>query len=69
MAATVTLVSQRMIANAAAIATAAAGGLTTADIQSLGAILATLALSQDISIPLIGQSTTPATASTMLVPA
>lgn len=63
------LVAARMTANAAAIATAAAGGLSTADIQSLGQILALLSVSQDVMIPLIGQATTPATASTMLNPA
>lgn len=67
--ANVSLVAARMTANAAAIAAAAAGGLTTADIQSLGQILALLSVSQEIMIPLISQATTPATASAMLNPA
>lgn len=54
---------------AAAVATAMGGSVVTSDITALSAVLATLALSQDISIPLIGQSTTPANASTMLTPA
>jgi len=55
--------------NQAAIAAAIGGGVVAADVASLGAILSLLALSQDIMIPLIGQATTPANASTMLNPA
>lgn len=66
--ATVSLVAARMTANAAAIATAAGGGLVTSDIQSLGQILAALAFNQSMAIPLIGEATTPSTASTMLTP-
>jgi hypothetical protein len=59
----------QMITNAAAIAGQVGGGVVTADIQALGAVLNLLALSQDVSIPLLGQASTPATASTMLTPA
>lgn len=55
-------------AQAAAIAAAAGGTVVTADITALAAVLTTLAVSPDVSIPLLGQSTTPALASTMLAP-
>jgi len=55
-------------ANAAAIAAQVGGGCVTADITALGAVLAALAVSQDVSIPLLGLATTPALASTMLTP-
>jgi len=54
--------------NQAAIATAIAGGCVASDIAALAAVIATLSLSPDVSIPLIGQSTTPALAPTMLQP-
>lgn len=66
--AAVSLVAARMTANAAAIATAAAGGLVTSDIQALGAVLAAMAASAEGMIPLISLATTPANASTMLTP-
>jgi hypothetical protein len=55
-------------AQAAAIAAAAGGTVVTSDITALAAVLTTLSLSPDVSIPLIGQSTTPALAATMLQP-
>lgn len=69
MAVTLTLIANQMRTNAAAVATAAAGGLVTNDITNLASILSALALSQDISIPLISIATTPANASTMPIPA
>jgi len=54
--------------NQAAIATAIAGGIVASDVAALAAVLATLALSPDLSMPLLGQSTTPTLAATMLQP-
>lgn len=65
----VSTLGAQMITNAAAIAGQVGGGVVTADIQALGAILNLLAVSQDIMIPLLSQATTPATQSTMLNPA
>lgn len=56
-------------AQAAAIAAAAGGTVVTSDITALAAVLAALAISPDVSIPLLGLATTPALASTMLTPA
>lgn len=64
----ISTIAAQCTANAAAVATALAGGVVTSDVTALGAILATLALSPDISIPLLGQSTTPTLAPTMLTP-
>jgi hypothetical protein len=66
---TLSNLAARMTATAAATATAMGGTVVTSDIVALAAVLNTLAVSQDVSIPLIGQSTTPALASTMLTPA
>jgi hypothetical protein len=65
---TLTNLSQRFSATAAAVAAAAGGTVVTADIQRLADVLALLALSPDISIPLLGQASTPITASSMLTP-
>jgi hypothetical protein len=54
--------------NQAAMATAIGGGIVASDIAALAAVMTTLSLSPDISINLIGQSTTPALAATMLQP-
>lgn len=54
--------------NQAAMATAIGGGIVASDIAALAAVITTLSLSPDLSIPLIGQSTTPALAATMLQP-
>jgi hypothetical protein len=62
------LLAAQCTANAAAVATALASTVVTSDVTALGAVLATLALSPDLAIPLIGQSTTPALAPTMLQP-
>lgn len=64
----ISVLGTQCTANAAAIAAAVAGGCVTSDITALGAILSLLGLSQDVSIPLLGQATTPALASTMLTP-
>lgn len=56
-------------AQAAAIAAAAGGTVVTSDITALAAVLSALAISPDVSIPLLGLATTPALASTMLTPA
>lgn len=55
-------------AQAAAIAAAAGGTVVTADITALAAVLSALAVSPDVSIPLLGLATTPALATTMLSP-
>lgn len=67
--ANVSTVAAQCKTNAAAVATALGGGVVTADVTALGAVLALLATSQDIMIPLLGQATTPATQTTMLNPA
>jgi hypothetical protein len=64
----VSVLATQCTANAAAIAAAVGGGCVTSDITALGAILALLAVSQDIMIPMMGQATTPALAPTMLTP-
>lgn len=65
----VSVIGARCVANAAAVATALAGGTSTADATALGNILITLATCPDLMIPLLGEATTPALASTMLNPA
>lgn len=70
MAATVSLLATRFgPGQAAAIAAAAGGGIVTADITALAAVLTAMATCPDIMIPLLGEASTPASASTMLVPA
>jgi hypothetical protein len=62
--------------NQAAMATAIGGGIVASDVAALAAVLNLLALSPDISTPLLGQAVTPsfvngtyvAPASTMLQP-
>lgn len=66
---TITNLATRFNATAAAIAAAAGGTVVTSDITALVAVLNALAVSQDISIPLLSIATTPANASTMLTPA
>jgi hypothetical protein len=61
-------IATQCTANAAAIATAMGGGIVTSDVTALGAVLACYALSPDLTIPTIGQATTPALASTMIQP-
>jgi hypothetical protein len=69
-------IAAQCAANAAAIATAMAGGIVTTDVQALAAVLNLLALSPDIITPLISQAVTPpglggtyaAPATTMLNP-
>lgn len=71
MASTVSNLATRLAigGNQAAIATAIGGGVVATDVAALSAVLSALALSQDISIPLLSIATTPANQSTMLVPA
>ena len=64
----ISTIATQCTANAAAVATALGGGIVTSDVTALGAVLMNLALSADISTPIIGQATTPALASTMLQP-
>jgi hypothetical protein len=61
-------IAAQCITNAAAVATALGGGIVTSDVSALGAVLTNLALSPDLMTPTIGQSTTPANASTMIQP-
>lgn len=62
-------IGAQCITNAAAVATALGGGVVTADVTALGAVLNALAVSPDISLPLLSIATTPATQSQMLTPA
>jgi hypothetical protein len=66
MSAKISLVATQMTAQAAAIATAAGGGLTTADITALGDFLKTLSLDNSLAIPALKKSglTNPNTALT-----
>lgn len=66
---TITNLAARMNATAAATAAALGGTVVTSDIVALAAVLNALAISPDVSIPLLGIATTPALASTMLTPA
>jgi hypothetical protein len=62
--------------NQAAMATAIGGGIVASDLQALAALMNLLALSPDVSMPLLGQAVTPpglggtyaAPAATMLQP-
>jgi hypothetical protein len=51
MAVTLTTASTRIAANAAAVATAMAGGTTTAEATALAGLLAVLAARNDLSLP------------------
>ncbi len=51
MAISLDTASSRMLANAAAVATAMAGGTTTAEVQAISELLKTLSLRNDIAIP------------------
>lgn len=66
---TLTNLATRMNATAAATAAALGGTVVTSDIVALAAVLNAMAVSQDVSIPILGLATTPALASTMLTPA
>lgn len=48
-----TTAASRLLANAAAVATAMAGGTTTAEATSIARLLATLALRNDLAQPAI----------------
>lgn len=61
------VVAAQMKANAAAIATAAAGGIVTSDITALADMLNTLALNPDLALPAMMQCPA-ALASTYLQP-
>lgn len=65
----ISAIATQLLANNAAVVTAIAGGIVTSDVTALAAVLNALALSQDISIPLLSIASTPANASTMLTPA
>lgn len=45
------VLGSRITTNAAAVATAIAGGTSTAEAQALGALISTLALRPDLSLP------------------
>jgi hypothetical protein len=61
------VLATQMKANAAAIATAVAGGVVTSDITALADMLNTLALNPDLALPAMSQCP-PALASTYLQP-
>lgn len=65
----ISAIATQLIANNAAVVTAIGGGIVTSDVTALAAVLNALAVSQDVSIPLLSIATTPANASTMLTPA
>lgn len=52
MATKLTVMGAQCTTNAAAVAAAMAGGVTTADVTALGEILKNLGISQDLYIPL-----------------
>lgn len=53
MAITLTTAASRITTNAAAVATAMAGGTTTAEAQAIGDMILTLSLRNDLSVPLL----------------
>jgi hypothetical protein len=51
MAISLDTASSRLLANAAAVATAMAGGTTTAEVQAISEFLKTMSIRNDIAIP------------------